>query len=627
MKMSRRSGLLGVFLLGGFMIAALPAEAPVADAAMRGDVESVTTLLRSGADVNAAQGDGMTALHWAAEHGLPELAATLIYAGANLEATTRIGEFAPLHVASRRGSAAVVAALLDAGAPVDMRTTTGETSLHYAASSGAVDVAHTLLANGAEIDAAEYSAGQTPLMFAAAYGRTDVVQVLLEAGAEAGTETLVVDYPAMGAEDRIAARERHQRLAVLHGEATEFNPGVDGTSADDEEEDDEEGAEEEESETATPEQPATEGVEGVEGVRDGIETEEFGDPQPAEEPEAIEEETRKPFSYDQLVGKQGGNTALHYAVREGQREAAMALLGGGADINHVSSGDATSPLLSATLNGHFDLAMELLEMGADPNLASAPGATPLYAAVHLQWVPKSFYPQQRAIGQQETTYLELMEALLKAGADPNPRLERHLWYTSFNHNVLGVDTWGATPFWRAAYGTDVDAMKLLVAYGADPTIPTLRPPGRVPTGNGQTEEPEEDPSGLPPVEVGGPGVYPIHAASGVGYGLGLAGNAHRHKPNGWMPAVRYLVEELGADVNSRDYNGFSPLHNAAARGDVDLIHYLVDRGGDVTVLTRKGQTTADMANGPVQRVTVFPAVVDLLVSMGSENNNNCVSCE
>jgi len=613
-------------MLGAFMIAALPVEAPVADAAMRGDVESVTTLLRNGADVNAAQGDGMTALHWAAEHGLSELAETLIYAGANLEATTRIGEFGPLHVASRRGSAAVVEALLQGGAPVDMRTTTGETPLHYAASSGAADVAAVLLAGGAEIDAAEYSAGQTPLMFAAAYGRTDVIEVLLGAGVEIAVETLVIDYPTMGAEDRVTARERHQRLAVLHGEATEFNPGVDGTSSDD----DEEGEEEEDGdETLAEELPldGIEGVEGVEGVRDGIETEEFDDTESAEDTEANEAETRKPFSYDQLVGKQGGNTALLYAVREGQREAVMALLAAGADINHVSAGDATSPLLSATLNGHFDLAAELLAMGADPNLASAPGATPLYAAVHLQWVPKSFYPQQRAIGQQETTYLELMEALLEAGADPNPRLERHLWYTSFNHNVLGVDTWGATPFWRAAYGTDVDAMKLLVAYGADPTIPTLRPPGRVPTGNGQTEEPDEDPSGLEPVEIGGHGVYPIHAASGVGYGLGLAGNAHRHKPNGWLPAVKYLVEELGADVNSRDYNGFSPLHNAAARGDVELIHYLVDRGGDVTVLTRKGQTTADMANGPVQRVTVFPEVVELLVSMGSENNNNCVSCE
>jgi len=271
--------------------------------------------------------------------------------------------------------------------------------------------------------------------------------------------------------------------------------------------------------------------------------------------------------------------------------------------------------------------MRLLELGADPNLASEPGATPLYIAVHLQWAPQSFYPQPVALQQERTGYLDLMEALLEAGADPNPRLQRHLWYNSFNHNVLGVDTWGATPFWRAAYGTDVAAMKLLLEYGADPTIPTYRPPGRESTGNNPEKEPELDASGLPPVPVGGPGIYPIHAASGAGYGLGLAGNAHRHAPNGWLPSVRFLIEEVGADVNQRDYNGFTPLHNAAARGDVDMIHYLVERGADVRALTRKGQTTADMANGPVQRVTVFPEVVRLLESLGSDNNHNCVSCE
>ena len=131
---------------------------------------------------------------------------------------------------------------------------------------------------------------------------------------------------------------------------------------------------------------------------------------------------------------------------------------------------------------------------------------------------------------------------------------------------------------------------------------------------------------MPAVPVGGQGVHPIHAASGVGYGLGLAGNAHRHAPNGWTPSVKYLIEELGADVNMPDYNGFTPLHNAAARGDVELINYLIEMGADVSAVTRKGETTADMANGPVQRVTVFPEVVALLESFGSKNNHNCVSC-
>jgi len=71
------------------------ADTPVADAAMRGEVEVVRTLLKQGSDANAAQGDGMTALHWAAENGSREITAMLVFAGANLEAVTRLGDYTP----------------------------------------------------------------------------------------------------------------------------------------------------------------------------------------------------------------------------------------------------------------------------------------------------------------------------------------------------------------------------------------------------------------------------------------------------------------------------------------------------------------------------------------------------
>ena len=122
-------------------------------------------------------------------------------------------------------------------------------------------------------------------------------------------------------------------------------------------------------------------------------------------------------------------------------------------------------------------------------------------------------------------------------------------------------------------------------------------------------------------------IHAIHAASGVGYGQSFAGNAHRYLPNGWLPAVKYLVEEMGADVNARDANGFAPLHWAASRGDNEVILYLVEKGADPTVVSRRGHTTADMANGPVQRISPFPETIALLESLGSKNNNNCVSCE
>jgi len=79
-------------------------------------------------------------------------------------------------------------------------------------------------------------------------------------------------------------------------------------------------------------------------------------------------------------------------------------------------------------------------------------------------------------------------------------------------------------------------------------------------------------------------------------------------------------------VNARDHNGYTALHHAAARGDDSMILYLVEQGGDVTVVSRRGQTTADMANGPVSRISPFPAIVALLESLGSINNHNCMTC-
>ena len=116
------------------------------------------------------------------------------------------------------------------------------------------------------------------------------------------------------------------------------------------------------------------------------------------------------------------------------------------------------------------------------------------------------------------------------------------------------------------------------------------------------------------------------AATGVGYAEGFAANSHQIHPAGWMPAVKYLVEELGADVNAVDHEGNTALHNASSRGDIEMILYLVSKGADVKAVNREGQTTADMANGPVQRTQPYPEAVELLVKLGAKNNNKCVSC-
>jgi hypothetical protein len=130
----------------------------------------------------------------------------------------------------------------------------------------------------------------------------------------------------------------------------------------------------------------------------------------------------------------------------------------------------------------------------------------------------------------------------------------------------------------------------------------------------------------PPIPYGGPGAFAIHAAAGVEYGEGFAGNAHRHAPDAWLSVMKYLVEELHADVNARDNDGYTPLHHAAARGDNEMIQYLVSKGADPKIVNRAGVTTVDMANGPVQRISPFPETIKLLEGMGVKNNHKCVGC-
>jgi ankyrin repeat protein len=544
---------------------------------------------------DTVRGDGSTALHDAAEAGDLEAVRALIAAGADLDATTRLGAYTPLHLAAAAGQAATAIALIEAGADVHAATESGAAvALHFAAAAGSTDIVAALLATGADVDARETHRGQTPLIFAVARDRVPVVRQLIEAGADLEAATWVVTIPEM---QTAMSRASDVRSAVLDSLAAE--EGVDRVAF----------------------RPSAAQVELA--VRRANEIDPAAGVAAAGTPEFEDPDVGGGggTGYAALVGRQGGLTALLHAVREGYAASAAALLDAGADIDGVSRGDHTSPLLIAMLNGHFDLGLDLLARGADPDLASDAGATPLYAALNTHWAPKARYPQQQAYTQQRADYLQVMRALLEAGADPNPRLNRHLWYMGYTFDQLDVDTRGATPFWRAAYATDVPAMELLVEFGADPTAATI---ARAP--RARPDEAELDPSGLPPVEEGDPAVLPIHAASGVGYGEGFAGNAHRHVEGGWLPSVRYLVEVHGADVNARDLNGYTALHHAAARGDNELIEYLVSKGADPLVVSRRGQTTVDMANGPVQRISPFPETIALLERMGAKNNHNCQSC-
>jgi len=82
----------------------------------------------------------------------------------------------------------------------------------------------------------------------------------------------------------------------------------------------------------------------------------------------------------------------------------------------------------------------------------------------------------------------------------------------------------------------------------------------------------------------------------------------------------------GAEVRIVDDDGNTAVHHAAARGDNEMITYLVSKGADVTKINRSGLTTVDMANGPVQRTQPYPETIKLLESLGAKNNHKCVSC-
>ncbi len=613
---------LGGLALVALMGATLPPEDPgIAIAAMEGaSREAVVELIRQGGDVNAAQGDGMTALHWAAVNGDEGLADLLLSAGARLEPTTRLGRYTPLHLASMEGNGGVVVLLLEAGADPSARTASGNaTALHLAATAGSTEAVRALLDHGAEVDAEESVRGQTPLMFAAARGRDPVIRVLLEHGADPGRVSAVADVRSLEQEDRRARMVRDSILNTFRppevGEGELWIPTPSQVQA-------AARAARTFLRNGAPEPPPP--SETPAATQEPVEFEPDEEAPEEEAPiEEVQEDTYDP-GWTARIGTRGGMSALLYAARDGHKETAIALLEGGADIDQVGGGDQTSPLLMASINGHYDLAMELLARGADPNLRNTSGDSPLYAAIETRWAPRVMMPQQHAWMNQETTHVDLVRALLEAGADPNVRLSSHLWYMQFNRGDLQVDTRGATPFWRATHALDLEVMKMLVAYGADPAVPTMRPPVRGGGYGGGGDR--EDPSGLEPIPVGGPGVFPIHAASGVGHGQGFAANVHRYVPDGWLPAVRYLVEELGADVNARDHDGYSPVHHAAARGDNELIRFLVEHGADVTLVSRRGQTTVDMANGPIERIQPFPRTIDLLEGLGAMNNHNCVSC-
>ncbi len=443
----RISGLvLPVLLVLGLSAATPGAErATLADAAEQHDKARVRALLGTGVDVNLAQVDGTTALHWAAYHDDGETAALLVRAGANVNAVNRYG-VPPLSLACSTGSAAIVKLLLDGGADANATMKSGETVLMMAARSGNLEAVNALLARGARPDARERR-GQTALMWAAAEGHAPVVRALIEAGADIDV-TLDSGLTAFF----FGVREGHIDVVRAFLKA-----GVDVNAT----------AERRESGPGGPNlyKPVARGTSPLLlAVQNGhfelaIALVDAGadpnDQRTGFTPLHTLTWVRKPDSSDVSEPPPLGSgriTSLQF-VREIVKRGAdvnLRLDTGAPKVPNTSSRIGTegaTPFLLAADRSDVPLMRLLVELAADPLLPNSSATTPLMVAAGLETTE----PLEEA--GEEPEALEAVKMLLDLGADVN----------AVNNN-------GDTAMHGAAYNNYPLVVKLLADKGADPQI-------------------------------------------------------------------------------------------------------------------------------------------------------------
>jgi ankyrin repeat protein len=197
---------------------AAPSDQPLIEAVRNKNVQSVRALLEERTDVNAPQGDGTTALHWAAHVDDLAIADMLIRAGARPGAVNDVGA-TPLHLACTNRSAPMVERLLVAGANANAKLLNGETVLMTCARTGDARAVQALLMHGADVNAKESAHDQTALMWAASQSHADVVQLLVEAGADLRARSRTYPQTVVGVQTQRAGREE-LNYTVLRGGST-----------------------------------------------------------------------------------------------------------------------------------------------------------------------------------------------------------------------------------------------------------------------------------------------------------------------------------------------------------------------------------------------------------------------
>ena len=472
---------------------------------------------------------------------------------------------APLHSAGdsavvaavKAGDVAAVRALIAANEDVNAPASDSSTALLWAAYNSDVEMTRVLLAAGATVDVANYY-GMTPLLQASRTGDTALMEVLLEAGANPALAHPEGETPLMAASQ--TGRVDAVRLLMARG--------ADVNTAD-----------------LFQDQTALMWA-AAEGHVEVVDTllEAGADPNL----QAYVTQLTERHHGDH---PSGGFTALMFAAREGHGDVVRALVANGADLT-LTNGDQRDGLLGATapiiaiINDRFDLAATLFELGADVNDGS------LYWAVNMHDATTDMRARDgsrlRANYPNELTALDLIKLLLDRGADPNKPFVGQM------HSVaLGADGFvNATPFYKAAQAADVEALKLLIAAGAEvewqPGEITIEGAGRGANSNMYRQA-------IYLAMRGGRG-----AAFGGGPGFSRLGPPPFREESNREPvdAVKVLLE-AGANPNAWGPEGATPLHMAVQnRVDLDVIRALVDGGADLYHYSQEGLTPLELAERP-----------------------------
>jgi ankyrin repeat protein len=406
------------------------------------------------------------------------------------------------------------------GADVTRADRYGITPLHLASANGNAAMIELLLASGADANASDPT-GETVLMAAVRAGAPDAVRALLDRGATLDARDPTFQQTAL----MIAVRENHSQVVRLLVErGAQVN-----------------------AQTRTGEPPKWVLPNSVPGFGHGVGIVRGGLP---------ERGSRAPIP--------GGLSPLLYAARDGRLESARILVTAGANVNQADANGIT-PLIMAITNNHVDVARFLMERGADINASDWYGRTPLWAAVETRNMDVDNATFENSVDREPL--FTLIEALLDRGANPNVRMKEVPPIRRSMLRVTGSLSWvdftGQTPFLTAALSGDLRVMRLLLAHGADPHIPTVA------------------------------GTTALMAAAGVNW---VFFQTYDEGPTALLDAVK-LCWELGMDVNAVNSMGLTALHGAANRGSDDIIRFLVEKGARLDVKDKEGRTPLTWAEG------------------------------